>query len=428
MNLMILTKKLLFAFVLAIFSNTLFAQVYVKTGPALNVVVGDTTGTTTGGIIDTTKFTVVASNYNFGLRLNSSVSPTKLNVDFTYGLYNLLNTQGFDLPSPLRGTSRVGLKNEVQCRQGAFNNALFNNISEIRQFPFLTGPDADLTFTNGLVNVFTGNWNKTYGVSNDFFNMSCKEIKGYANHFDQIDPGHLLSLGTDMYGLYNDFVLNSNTKTAGLYNSIVIGANFTGTSYGVYTSINGDSTNGTRYGVYSKVTPIINSSAAKGYAGYFDGNVVVNGTFVNTSDSKLKENIVDLSGGIETIKKLSPKKYDLISERGGDGQTKHYGLIAQDVETILPELVKTVRSPGDNTITRTNTIVPDVETTIDANGKSITRTKNRIVTQSTITEGNPVFLKTVNYNEIISILLQAVKEQQAVIEQLQKDVEVLKKK
>ncbi len=87
-----------------------------------------------------------------------------------------------------------------------------------------------------------------------------------------------------------------------------------------------------------------------------------------------------------------------------------------------------MRSPGDNTITRANTIVPDVETTIDANGKSITRTKNRIVTQSTITEGNPVFLKTVNYNEIISILLQAVKEQQAVIEQLQKDVEVLKKK
>ena len=59
-----------------------------------------------------------------------------------------------------------------------------------------------------------------------------------------------------------------------------------------------------------------------------------NGT-IQTSDRNTKENILESDLGLDFINKLSPKSFKF------EGKTRtHYGLIAQDVETVLGTISK----------------------------------------------------------------------------------------
>lgn len=57
----------------------------------------------------------------------------------------------------------------------------------------------------------------------------------------------------------------------------------------------------------------------------------------STSDRDLKINIESLSGSIDILNQMNP-----VSFNWKDTGDKSYGLIAQELETILPELVKNV--------------------------------------------------------------------------------------
>ena len=66
--------------------------------------------------------------------------------------------------------------------------------------------------------------------------------------------------------------------------------------------------------------------------------VIYDGTgSINTSDERHKNNIADTDLGLDFVNKLKPKKYKL--NDGQSGRT-HYGLISQDVETLLGEISK----------------------------------------------------------------------------------------
>ena len=67
-----------------------------------------------------------------------------------------------------------------------------------------------------------------------------------------------------------------------------------------------------------------------------EASLTSGGAFSNASDERLKENITDIPYGLAEIKQLKPKKYNMI-----DGGEQQVGLIAQEVETIIPEVVTT---------------------------------------------------------------------------------------
>jgi len=170
---------------------------------------------------------------------------------------------------------------------------------------------------------------------------------------------------------------------------------------GGYIGVKGESTlaggTGDRYGVYG-----IASGGTTNYAGYFAGDVTVTGTFSNPSDKNLKKNINPLSGALKKVLKLQAVTYDWktdmeLSEIKSKSKTDKKGLvnrfnfptgtqigiIAQDVEKIFPELVKT-----------------------DGDG-----------------------LKSVDYIKIVPVLIEAIKEQQQQIEELKaknKEIDILK--
>lgn len=102
--------------------------------------------------------------------------------------------------------------------------------------------------------------------------------------------------------------------------------------------------------------------------------------FVQASDERKKDNITIISNPIEKVKQLRGAEFDWNS--GVNEGTHDVGLIAQDVEAVLPEAV-TTQEDG---------------------------------------------YKNLAYNKVIPLLVEAMKEQQTMIEALKAEIELLKNK
>jgi len=103
------------------------------------------------------------------------------------------------------------------------------------------------------------------------------------------------------------------------------------------------------------------------------GNVRVNGAMVHSSDRRFKKDIEDLPYGLKEILQLKPKAYNW---KDRTQEHKSLGLIAQEVQTIIKEVV----------------------TTQDNQQKTL----------------------GISYTELIPVLTKAIQEQQAQIEVLKK--------
>ena len=165
-------------------------------------------------------------------------------------------------------------------------------------------------------------------------------------------------------------------------------------NFGIYTNVSGASSN---YGIFS-VVPTTNPDSILGpdYAGFFAGDLAYTGDFGFASDINLKQNINDITNANNIISQLSPKTFEFQSANYSFmnlSEGNQFGLIAQDVETILPELVN-------------ENVFPAL---YDTNG---------IQTSPAVT------YKTIDYVKLIPILIQGSKEQIHAIDSLENIVEV----
>lgn len=79
------------------------------------------------------------------------------------------------------------------------------------------------------------------------------------------------------------------------------------------------------------------------------GNAMITGELMAASDKKLKTNINDLHGALASINLLRSVDYELLQNEYSDLNLpggKQYGFLAQEVEEILPDLVKTYTKLG----------------------------------------------------------------------------------
>jgi hypothetical protein len=148
------------------------------------------------------------------------------------------------------------------------------------------------------------------------------------------------------------------------------------------------------FGVYGSADAVSGS-----YAGYFQGNVYISGTLTQASDLALKKNVVDIASPLAKLNRLKPKSYDLkVSEMPNMKlpMGKKYGFIAQEIESVYPELVHDVQMAAS----------------VDQkDGKS----------------GAPVSYKSVDYIGLIPVLVSSIQAQQAQIESLKQEIESLRK-
>jgi len=109
---------------------------------------------------------------------------------------------------------------------------------------------------------------------------------------------------------------------------------------------------------------------------FFGGNVTAP-VFLYASDGTLKKNIKPVENALDKVQRLKGVEFEW--KRNGE---KSIGLVGQDVEKVLPELVHTNESDG---------------------------------------------LKSVQYGNIVAVLVEAVKEQQGQIEQQQRQINEMRK-
>ena len=168
-----------------------------------------------------------------------------------------------------------------------------------------------------------------------------------------------------------------------------------GKSFGVYGLAQGSIW---AYGIYGTTTL---SATGTRYAGYFSGDVHVTGNITSGSDAMFKENIRPLDGEADSQGRSVGERFNLLRPVAytftGDAYYAHmnlpegeqFGLIAQDVETVFPELVSEEIHPAADE------------------------------------EGEPIAYKGLNYIHVVPILVHVVQKQQAEIDALRVLVEEL---
>jgi len=225
---------------------------------------------------------------------------------------------------------------------------------------------------------------------------------------------------TGQYGGY--FSTNFNSS-----NTHVVHSEFIGTGYSDPKAVYGKSRpqdyygyggyfEGGFYGVYGRIIPTGSSSyqAIRGfvsggsganyafhgyasgsgtnYAGYFQGNVTVTGTFSNPSDERFKENVQPFRNALSKIKLINVHTFNFIQMAEEKKlvlpEGEQIGLIAQELEDILPQLVTHEVHTYD---------------------------KNEDI-EGAEKEMEKIEYKGINYIGLIPVLIEAIKEQQEMIE------------
>jgi Chaperone of endosialidase len=187
---------------------------------------------------------------------------------------------------------------------------------------------------------------------------------------------------SNVYGVSG--TANSGSNRYGVYGSAPVAVTYPAFQAGVYGNApqngtlsplnNGTWTNNSSWAVYANGPQFSTTNALWG-----------------TSDARLKENIKPLQGSLAAILKLAPKTYSYLQGLHPSfnlPKGMQMGLIAQDVEKVLPALVMDTHAPDQ----------------FDTDGKLI----------------DPGFdFKAMSYTGLIPVLVQGIQEQQAIIEDKQ---------
>lgn len=239
-------------------------------------------------------------------------------------------------------------------------------------------PASPLQFITTGENVWLMQWDNT-------------SINGAAARFQNTPTGNAnrCLMGTTNY--------SGSTNVASAVIGISLNNTTTGTGgVGVFGSANNESGNAVEGSLYFV-------GGYTGWAGYFNGDVFSGGAYLG-SDERLKKDVKPINSALTIIEQLNPVSYYYDTDKypgiGYDEGRLTHGFIAQELETVLPELVK-----EKNIILNSN-----IEKTADMTGEE------REVQQ----------FKVVNYTGVIPILTQAIKEQQVIIESQQEEINELK--
>jgi hypothetical protein len=303
---------------------------------------------------------------------------TKLYMSSAGGL-----TVGAGLAAPANGlyvAGKVGIgTNTPTAKLQVVGNASIKTTDYNTSGLEVTNTGASAVYANGY----------TYGIYG---------IGGNAGVYGQGRDG-VYGVSTVRSGVYGQGPVNGvmgYSANKGVYGEGTYGV------YGYSTYSGGDGVHGTAtalsgYGVYANSTQSYGIYASTGnsasYAGFFGGNVYTSGSYL-PSDRMLKQDIADVTSAMDILNKLQPKTYHYKQDGSYKLMNlptgKRYGLIAQDVEQVLPEMVKV----STFEVGRASSLKADSNATASQPSQSIA-------------------FKALNYTELIPIIIKGMQEQEA---------------
>ncbi len=261
--------------------------------------------------------------------------------------------------------NKYGVYNTIRDSTAAHAYGMYNDIQKINGTKFGVYNTVNNTAANNYTSY--GTYNHVTGPSRNKYGTR-NEIKGATTLRSYGTANMMMFNATDrQYGSYNYLGNNgsSSSRRYGSYNEISSGS---GLKYGVWSSATGS---GTSYGVYS------NGDTADFYA--VGGTGV---TYASGSSRRWKTNIETMPNALNQVLSLRGVYFDWDEEHGGE---RTFGFIAEEVGEVLPEIV-------------------------------------------TYEEDSPKDAIGLDYSKITVVLVEAIKEQQKMIDELKAEVKLLKEK
>lgn len=219
-----------------------------------------------------------------------------------------------------------------------------------------------------VVGVRANTWANTIGASANGYTVI---ISGYSNNYSNVVSASSNAWANVVGSSANAYALVTSTSTVATAHAW---ANVVGTRANSFAT--------------ESVTPAFNraNTAFQNTAGTLQGSLTVVGTITATSDitaysdARLKENVENIDNSLSLIKQLRGVTFDWI-ESG-----KHsYGLIAQEVEKVIPEIVIAV----------------------DGGVKDLSEEEK---------------IKTIDYSKVVPILVECIKNLSDRVEELERKV------
>ncbi|MCB9230120.1 MAG: tail fiber domain-containing protein [Bacteroidia bacterium] len=288
---------------------------------------------------------------------------------------------------------------------------------------------------------YGSNYGTAYGTAYGIFTSSSRGSSGYGPSYGGYISGNNYGGDGDAYGAY---IYSYKTSGAMSYNA----------AYGAYAYSYSYSTNtGENYGLYAYMS----TGSGTRYAGYFEGSVYSTGSYL-PSDERLKKNIRPYQSALPILAKLQVYNYDYKTEdfpRMNLPEGEQVGLLADELESAMPSLVKKAVSP-----THTLTAVAAVNELVDQphevvmqevedesgvkvnkemisiNGTIMTpeealsqfaKEPLKMTPDGQVVVGERVEFKSVNYAGLVPVLVQSIKEQQEMIQKLEQRISDLEK-
>lgn len=231
--------------------------------------------------------------------------------------------------------------------------------------PVLQGVRSEVTNLNGLAQ------NNSTGL---FTSVSTPNLSGNGSSYNYGVYGTVTG-GHNNEGVHVDV---SSTASSAANIGVLANASGTGGSFnvgGYFYGTGGPSS----YGVYAH---------GSAWAGFFLGSTFVQGGTYQGSDARIKRDIRTLDGALEKLSALRPTTYRFRTDEFPDlflSDEPQTGFIAQELERVFPELVKTA-------------IIHPPPAEQGAPAREVTE------------------IKSVNYTGLIPVLVGAVQEQQHIID------------
>ena len=191
---------------------------------------------------------------------------------------------------------------------------------------------------------------------------------------------------------------SSISATNGIFSGYVTGDEFRGNNTTVDIHRNGTS-NGIR----------ISGSGSGAYVyGYSSSGSaqIIYSPFSGVSDERLKENVVDLTLGLDEVNALRPVTFDWKASDIDDIPNNRYGFIAQEVESVIPTMISTQ---------------PATRIDFDEEGEEIT-----VPNVITLDDGTEISeWKSIDEKPLLYMLVKAVQELSAKNDELESRIAAL---
>jgi hypothetical protein len=293
---------------------------------------------TTGGSNDAFGYGALDSNTTGSQNAAFGVGVLQAN---TTGSYNIgMGRTALESSTTASYNTAIGQESMRICTTGSYNTAVGKDSLE-----FITTGDNNVSIGKSAGdNITSGNGNIIIGTNVDAQSATASNQLNIGNWIKRSSGGDIV-LSADASSSQVTLLNNGNLLIGTTNASPAETTNVAGTRIG--------STGGSQFSKTSNPCQILNRMGTYGalmefrWQGSIKGHIDTDGsgtTYYTSSDYRLKENVVPMTGSIDRLKTLKPSRFNFIA----DADKTVDGFLAHEAQEVVPEAISGTKDAVDD--------------------------------------------------------------------------------